>query len=252
MKKHVLFLVAALTAVSMGVQGCGSKESAAETSAAAVSSEAETTAEETTEEETTEEESSEAAEAESTEAAAAGETGIPAEYEPYLDWTETEWAAASEDEKKEALVAYVLYDGIVYQGVTDLTADMVKNEPEFDQLMPIIETGLLGSGGSSLKEICDMGHSTVMTLDELDLDDDIVEKLQCTAADWAAADDAKKVEVVSAMLVAVGQMTGQEITMEMIESLSDADLQAQVDNVGAMFESGLYGDDVTLYEMLTQ
>lgn len=243
MKKHVLFLIAALTAISLSVQGCGSKESAAEPTTAAATTEAVTEA--ATEKET---------EAETTEAAdeEIGETGIPAKYEPYLDWTETEWASASEEEKKEAMIAYVLYDGIVYQGVTDLTADMVKDEPEFDQLMPIIETGLLGSGGFSLKEICDMGHSTVAGLEDLELDDDVIEKLQCTGAEWAAADDAKKREVVSAMLIAVGQMTGQDITMEMIESLSDADMQAQVDNIGAMFESGLYDDDVTLYEMLTQ
>lgn len=246
MKKQVLFFAAALTAISLSVQGCGSKEAAEPTTAAAA---AETTAEAATEavaEEETETEAAEEADGE------IGETGIPAEYEPYLDWTETEWASASEEEKKEAMIAYVLYDGIVYQGVTDLTADMVRDEPEFDQLMPIIETGLMGSGGFSLKEICDMGHSAVVGLEDLDLDDDVIEKLQCTGADWAAADDAKKREVVSAMLIAVGKMTGQDITMEMIESLSDADIQAQVDNVGAMFESGLYEDDVTLYEMLTQ
>lgn len=243
MKKQVLFLVAALTAVAMGVQGCGSKESAAEpTTTAAVT---ETSAEETTEAEETTAEASADGEI--------GETGIPAQYEPYLDWTETEWAAASEEEKTEAMIAYVLYDGIVYQGVSDLTADMVRDEPEFAQLMPIIETGLLGSGGSSLKEICDMGHSAVVSFDDLDLDPAVVEKLQCTAAQWVEADDAEKREVVTAMLIAVGQMTtGEEITMEMIESLSDEDIQAQIDNVGAMFESGLYGDDVSLYDMLTQ
>lgn len=246
MKKHVLFFVAALTAISMSVQGCGSKESAAEPTTTAAA-EVEETTEEAAEEETTEE----AAEAEAADEAV-GETGIPAEYEKYLDWTGAEWEAASEDEKKEALIAYVLYDGIVYQGITDLTADMVKDEPEIDQLMPIIETGLLGSGNSSLKEICDLGHSAVMGVADLDLDEDVIEKLQCTAADWAAADDATKKEVVSAMLLAVGQMTGQDITMEMIETLPESDMQAQVDNVGAMFESGLYGDDITLYEMLTQ
>lgn len=242
MKKQVLFLATALTAISLGVQGCAGKE-AAETTAAATAA-AETTAAETTAVETTE--------AETEEAGADTETGIPAEYEAYLDWTADEWSTASDEEKQEAVIAYVLYDGINYQGIDDLTADDIKGMAELEQIFSIVDAGIQGSGGSSLKEICDMGHSASMSLDELDLDDSVIEALQCTAKDWAAADDAGKKEVVKAMLLAVGQMTGQEITMEMIDTLSDADMDAQVQNIGAMFESGLYDDDVTLYEMLSQ
>lgn len=248
MKKKIVLLLSVLAALSLGIQGCGSKETAETTAAAAAETTAKETEKETTAEETTEEET----EAETTAKEAdseVGETGIPAEYEPYLDWTNAEWEAASEDERKEAVIAYILYDCIVYQEL-DVTAEMMKAAPEVDQIYPVIETGLSGSE-FSLKEICDMGHSAVASVDELDLDADVVEKLQCTSEDWANADDAEKKEIAAAMLLAIGKMTGQDITMEMIESLSDEDMDAQVQNIGAMFESGLYESDATLYELLS-
>ena len=106
-KKCVALLAAVLMAVSMWTQGCS--KSAAETTAA------ETTAEETTVEETTAKE--EAAEALEGGVSEAAETGIPAEYEKYLSWTLKEYTEASDEEKTEALVAYILYDGIIYQKV---------------------------------------------------------------------------------------------------------------------------------------
>ncbi len=249
MKKKIVLLLSVLAALSLGVQGCGSKETAETTAAVAAETTAKEAEKETTVEETTEAETETEAETTAKEAdSEVGETGIPAEYEPYLDWTASDWAAASEDERKEAVIAYILYDGIVYQGV-DVTAEMMKNAPEVDQIYPVIETGL-SSSEFSLKEICDMGHSAVLSLDELDLDADVVEKLQCTADDWAKADDAEKREVAAAMLLVVGKLTGQEITMEMIEGLSDEDMDAQVQNIDAMFESGLY-EDATLYELLS-
>jgi len=245
MKKHVLLLAAALTTIGLGLQGCGGKEASAPTTAAATEAET-TTAAETTAEETTEEETTEAAKPADT------ATGIPSEYEAYLDWTADDWAAASDEEKSEAVVAYVLYDGIVYQGITDLTPEMVKEEPELDQLYAIVEAGISSSGGSTLKEICDLGHSSRISLDDLDLDADVVEKLQCDAEKWATLDDAGKKDVVVAMLLAVGKMTGQEITMEMIDTLSDAEIQGQISTVDSMFSSGLYDDNMSLYDMLSE
>ncbi len=240
MKKHVLLLAAALTTIGLGIQGCGGKEASAPTTAATTEAET-TTAAETTAEETT-------GAAKSADTA----TGIPSEYEAYLDWTADDWAAASDEEKSEAVVAYVLYDGIVYQGISDLTPEMVKAEPQLDQLYAIVDAGINGSGGSTLKEICDLGHSSKVSLDDLDLDADVVEKLQCNAEEWATLDDAGKRDVVVAMLLAVGKMTGQDITMEMIDSLSDEDIQGQISTVDSMFSSGLYSKDTSLYDMLSE
>lgn len=242
-KKRVALLAAVLMAVSMWTQGCS--KSAAETTAA------ETTAEETTVEETTaKEEAAEALEGGvSEEAETSAETGIPAEYEKYLSWTLKEYTEASDEEKTEALVAYILYDGIIYQKVEGLTAEDVKAEPELESLRSVIETSLSTAEGKTLQEICDLGHSTV-SINDVELDDAIVEKLQCTAEEWNAASDDEKLEVAKAMVIAIGKMSNQELTEEILEGEEMKQLFIQqVDSIQALFDSGLYGSE-TLYNIL--
>lgn len=241
-KKRVALLAAVLMAVSMWTQGCS--KSAAETMA-------ETTAEETTVEETTaKEEAAEALEGGVSEAAeTSAETGIPAEYEKYLSWTLKEYTEASDEEKTEALVAYILYDGIIYQKVEGLTAEDVKAEPELESLRSVIETSLSTAEGKTLQEICDLGHSTV-SINDVELDDAIVEKLQCTAEEWNAASDDEKLEVAKAMVIAIGKMSNQELTEEILEGEEMKQLFIQqVDSIQALFDSELYGSE-TLYNIL--
>lgn len=252
MKKHVVLLAAALTAVSLWAQGCSQPaEEAVETTAESAAEETteEVSEEETTEAETTEEAAEEAEEEASEVADEVSATGIPAEYEPYLSWTSEDYNAASDEEKTEALIAYVLYDGIVYQGVTDLTADDVKNEPEFESLRGVLENSITSLPDTSLQEICDMGHSTV-SLADVELDESIVQLLQCTAEDWNAGTDDDRMEIAKAMVVAVGKMAGQEVTMDQLEGEEVADaMNQQVAGIQALFDSGLYGDE-TLYDII--
>ncbi|RGY99289.1 hypothetical protein [Clostridium sp. AM58-1XD] len=240
MKKRLVLLVAAITAVSMWAQGCSKPAEKAETTEAVTTEAA--SAEETTAEETTEAEETEAAEA------AASESAIPAEYEKYLSWTSNEWSSASDEEKSEGVVAYVLYDAIVYQGVKGLTAEEVKKEPQLAQIRPMLENSFANMGDRTMKEICDLGHSTTVSLDDIDLPADVKEKLQVTASKWAAASDDERVEIAKCMVLAVGLMTGQEITMEQVDGLGD-EILSQVTTIDGLFSSGLYGE-ATLYEIL--
>ncbi|MEY8337772.1 hypothetical protein AALB16_07025 [Lachnospiraceae bacterium 62-35] len=241
MKKHLIWLIAVLTAVSMWAQGC-SKD---------VGTSAETekvTEAEEKEEETTEAEEKETKEAEKTASSAGTSTGIPAEYEKYLSWKGADYTAASDDEKLEAVVAYVLYDGIVYQKVPGLTAESVKREPELKSMQSIIENSMTVNVDMTLQEICDLGHSTTNSIEDIDLPEDIVKNLQCTAAEWNAASEEEKVLIAKSMVIAVGKMADQEVTMEQLDGMDD-EIAQQVAVIQSLFDTGLYGDE-TLYDIL--
>lgn len=247
MKKHVALLLAAVTAASLWVQGC-SKPAAKEETAVETTVE-DTTKEETTAEETTAAEETEAAETEA--ADASSEAGqIPAEYEKYLSWTSAEWTAADAAEKEKAMIAYILYDAIVYQGLKDAKPADFINAPEFSQIKPALEQSFANMGENTMKDICDMGHSATNALDDLDIPADIKESLSCTAKDWEAASDDEKTEIAKSMVVVVGMMIGEDVDMEMLEGM-DEEIAQQVAQIDSLFGSGLYGD-MTLYDMLNQ
>ena len=264
MKRQIVLLAAVLTAASLWVQGCSkpAEETAAAVTEEAAEEETEEGSEEESEEETPAEETEEAEAAEAQAAAEAADAealaaadeasaaGIPAEYAPYLAWTYGDYSAASDEEKTAALVAYVLYDGIVYQNIPDLTAeDIVQEMEELEALREIVETSMSSVPDLSLQEICDMGHSTAAITD-VELDDTTMELLQCTMDDWNAGTDEDRMNVAKAMVIAVGKMTGQDITMDQLAGEEmEALLKDQVASIQALFDSGLYGD-ATLYEMI--
>lgn len=171
MKKKLVVLMSACVMSTMLVTACGSKDTAAtaeetkqetsvseEVSSEAVESVAETETETTAETETT-------TETETGAEAVAGEWNVSEKYDPYLEWTGKEWAAASDDDKLLASIAYTAYVSAA-TGVSS-AEDMVaalEDASAASQLQTVVDTleGMMGMAevkDMTIKEVADLGLS---------------------------------------------------------------------------------------------
>lgn len=165
MKKKLVVLMSACVMSTMLVTACGAKDTAAkaeetkqetsvseEVSSEAVESVAETETETTAETETTTE-------------AAAGEWSVSEKYDPYLEWTGKEWAAASDEDKLLVSIAYTAYVSAA-TGVSS-AEEMVaalEDPSAASQLQTVVDTleGMMGMAevkDMTIKEVADLGLS---------------------------------------------------------------------------------------------
>lgn len=173
MKKKLVVLMSVCVMSTMLVTACGAKDTAAkaeetkqetsvseEISSEAVESVAETETETTAETETTTDAATEAgAEAE------AGEWNVSEKYDPYLEWTGKEWAAASDDDKLLVSIAYTAYVSAA-TGVSS-AEEMVaalEDPSAASQLQTVVDTldGMMGMAevkDMTIKEVADLGLS---------------------------------------------------------------------------------------------
>lgn len=172
MKKKLVVLMSVCVMSTMLVTACGAKDTAAkaeetkqetsvseEVSSEVVESVVETETETTAETETTTETTEAGAEA------AAGEWSVSEKYDPYLEWTGKEWAAASDDDKLLASIAYTAYVSAA-TGVSS-AEDMVaalEDPSAASQLQTVVDTleGMMGMAevkDMTIKEVADLGLS---------------------------------------------------------------------------------------------
>lgn len=172
MKKKLVVLMSACVMSTMLVTACGAKDTAAkaeetkqetsvseEVSSEAVESVAETETETTAETETTEAATEAGAEA------AAGEWSVSEKYDPYLEWTGKEWAAASDEDKLLVSIAYTAYVSAA-TGVSS-AEEMVaalEDPSAASQLQTVVDTldGMMGMAevkDMTIKEVADLGLS---------------------------------------------------------------------------------------------
>ncbi|MCI8372567.1 MAG: hypothetical protein HFI75_09260 [Lachnospiraceae bacterium] len=128
-------------------------------------------------------------------------------YEAYLDWKQDQFNAASDDEKKDAARAYMIYSA--QKGGTDITMDDIDQVPDSilpDAISQMQQFYAQDTEGRSIKQITDDNYAAASNLN-IDLDSvDLGEYdtyLDYTNAKYVAAPEEEQKKVLTAYYLGV-------------------------------------------------
>lgn len=173
MKKKLLVLMSVSVMSAMLVTACGAKDTTQTVEPSTEessfwdeeSSEAVESASETETETVTEEETETTTETETDVVTADGEWHVSEKYDPYLEWTNKEWEAASDDEKINVCIAYTAYVSVATNvGTAEEMIEALELPESLSQLDTVLSTlesmyEVPEIEGMKLKEVADLGLS---------------------------------------------------------------------------------------------